>query len=132
MGDPGTIQDIMTDTINGYCEYTEIRGSVEIVFCKDRAALWQGLSGEIKTPIGGCRGVGQENYGCDIWRILGQNLIPPVIDQANYYIIDLGKKYNEINKITATDIVTMKDGRLKITLYVDSIFGPMDGEVIVE
>jgi len=131
MSDRGRIQDMETRVVDNYMEYTRVRGSVDISEITDKYALWQAVCGEIKTKIGECQGVGMENYGCDIWKILGQNLTPLVVDQAKLYIEELAPKYEEINDIEVVDIVIRKDGKLLLTVYVDSNLGTVQGDVIV-
>lgn len=125
------IQDIDTYVVEDYMEYTVIRGSVDVSEITDEHALWQAICGEIKTPIGECQGVGMENYGCDIWKILGENLTPLIIQQAKFYIQELGPKYEEVNRIECLSIVEYEKGKLSLRVFVDSIFGKTEGDVVV-
>ena len=128
--DLGAIQDIITESIDGYKENTFSNGT-DIRMNKNKYALWNGITGEIKTKIGECTGVGQENYGCNIWLILGQQLTQPVVDQAQFYIRELAPKYEEVKDITVKSIVKRHDGRLELSIYVASTLGDMEGDVIV-
>jgi hypothetical protein len=131
MVEESTIQDMETNVVDSYMEYTKIRGSVELSEITDKHALWQGICGEIKTPIGECQGVNMETYGCDIWKILGQNLTPLLVDQAKFYIKELAPKYKEVTNMEVTDITEYQQGKIKLTVYVESIFGVTEGDVVV-
>lgn len=128
--DLGLIQDIVTDSLDGYYENTYCNGT-DLLLCKEQAALWQGFSGEIKTRPGECSGVEQENFGCRIFLIIGQPLTDLVMIQAEFYIHELTPKYEEIKDVKIQSARYMKTGQLKMSIFVESIFGPIKGDVII-
>lgn len=128
--DLGVIQDIVTNSTNGYLETTYSNGT-DILMNKNKYALWNGVAGEIKTKKGECTGVGQEKYGCDIWLIIGQQLTSLVVEQAKYYIKELVPKYEEIIDIDVKSIVLRQQGQLKLSVFVKSTLGNIEGEIII-
>lgn len=127
----GITQDILYEEIDNYDENI-VTTSADMKMVTNRKALFQGLRGEIKTKKGECKGTGMGDYGCDIWKIFGENLTQLIVDQANLYIKELEPKYEEINELTITDLVEQKKGRLVMTLHVDSIYGKFTEDIIID
>lgn len=128
--DLGVVQDIVTEWDRGYYETVYCNGT-DILMNKNKYAIWNGLAGEIKTRIGECTGVGQERYGCDIWKIIGQPLIPAVVAQAEFYIKELIPKYDKITDITIASLSIPRKGTLKMSLSVSTTLGNIEGVIIL-
>lgn len=124
-------EDLYYEVIENFDEYI-VTTTHDTKMITNRLALFQALRGEIKTPKGECKGVGLEDYGCDIWKILGQNLTQLVVDQACLYIEELGPKYDEIIELKVSAITEQKKGRLIITMRIKSIFGDFEEDVIID
>jgi len=129
--DLGTIQDFKTKTEDGFNESILTKGS-DVVQVKDKYALWQALVGELKTKKGECQGTGMENYGSDIWMVLGQNINQMTLDQANVYIDEFRVKYPYIQEISVIDGVNLKSGDVRLSIRVLSTFGNLEGDVVIE
>lgn len=129
----GTIQNILTDLNNdiyveGANNFNEevliIDNDIQII--TDQHALWDGIQGCIKTPLGVIDGVGLERYGCRFLQLRGQ--------QLNNLLIELGITYIREDVLPQfvdyvydfTDITINQDDRFTIGVHieVDSIFGP--------
>ncbi|MFZ3130697.1 MAG: hypothetical protein WA125_06235 [Desulfosporosinus sp.] len=117
-----TIDDYQTYSNDNYFEDILVRGN-EFSLLEDEAALWNALSGELKTKVGECKCVGLENYGCELWRILGQNLDELVIKEIEAYIEALVPRYQEINALSLEEVIKYKDGSVSILIGIDSSFG---------
>ena len=116
-----TIDDIEDTMQYEYWEYTKIRSN-NIQMIQDRKALWQALVGEIKTHIGEVNGVGLENYGTDLWRLVGQNIDSQIVATIDYYINPLIARYDEITNLK-TITANSREGGLDITIEVTSTLG---------
>jgi hypothetical protein len=124
-----TIDDYMTYSDDDYHETILIRGN-EYSYLEDEAALWNALAGEIKTKVGECKAVGLENYGCEIWRILGQNLDNLTIKELEAYIEALIPRYPEINSLKLDEVIKYRNGKVELFIIVDAIFGKFRRNVI--
>ena len=117
-----TIDDYQTYSQDNYFEGILVRGN-EFFLLEDEEALWNALAGEIKTKVGECKCVGLETYGCEIWRILGQNLDELVIKEVEAYIEALVPRYQEINALTLEEMIKYKNGSVNVLIEIDSVFG---------
>ncbi|MDP3013386.1 MAG: hypothetical protein Q8M92_04035 [Candidatus Subteraquimicrobiales bacterium] len=124
------IDDLKTSFQGNYYEELLVKGG-DYRMCEDHYTLWQALVGEIKTKKGECLGVGLENYGCDIWRTLGENMDPLLEKEIEKYIHDLAPKYPQIKELTVEQIFYNKEGQIDITIIVVSIFNKTMERVII-
>jgi hypothetical protein len=124
------INDIATRAEGNYYEYIIVKGN-ETRNVEDRVALWQALVGEIKTRPGEVQGEGLTNYGCDIYKILGQPVDTLIVKDVEYYINALAPKYSEIRSLSVDTFLEYRNGRIKITILVDSIFGRFKESVTI-
>ena len=125
-----TINDYKTYSEDDYFETILVRGN-EFSLLEDEQALWNALVGEIKTKVGECKGVGLENYGCEVWRILGQNIDELVVKEVEKYIEVLTPRYPEIISLSLEEMIKYKDGRISILIGVDSVFGKLRGGIVL-
>lgn len=124
------INDFKTRAENDFWEYTIILGN-EPRMITNKEALWQGFVGELKTKPGECQGVGMENYGCGIWNVIGENINEMVLKEIENYVTNLKPHYEEIKDIYVNEVVEMHDGRVKLTITLNSIYGYIRGVACV-
>ena len=114
-----------------FFEKTDFKPCDDLWMISDAECLWQCIVGEVKTPYRSlANSLGQLNYGCKIWKMIGRNLDPLEIKDFEYYIIETCLKYPEVNNVT--HIVTKignKSGTLLCELTIDSIYGSFNGEI---
>ena len=126
----GDISDILTDLHpEGWGEKTDFShcdGDITIV--NDEETLWQALIGEIKTPYGVLPSVGQSEYGCHIWDLMGDNMDAFFYEEFRNDIEEMCKAYPQINKVVDIDLRVGDKGSLSVELTVDSIYGKFNGK----
>ena len=81
--------DFKSDMDNrSFYEKTAWNRCEDLIYIKNEEALWQTIVGEIKTPKGALsNSIGQQNYGCNIWKLKGQVLDSLTIKEIEYEII---------------------------------------------
>jgi len=124
------INDIATRAENKYYEFVIVKGS-ESRNVEDKVALWQALVGEIKTRPGEVQGVGLTNYGCEIYKILGEPINNLVVKDVEYYINALTPRYPEVRSLEVDTFLEHHDGRIELIILVDSIFGRFKESVVI-
>lgn len=122
------ILDFRTDKYEGFLELTYIKDENDIEMVADAAALWMAIEGEICTPLGVVKGIGQENYGCRIWELLGQRLTKMEIETARTFVSQLQYNYpTEVYSFTEVLVTPFGRAYLRIDVTVDSIYGSFTG-----
>jgi len=118
------------DNLSFY-EKTDFEPCQDLWMVSDAECLWQCIVGEVKTPYRSLsNSLGQLNYGCKIWQMIGRNLDPLEIKDFEHYIIETCLKYNEVNNVTKIDTkIARNGGALLCELTVDSIYGVFDGKI---
>ena len=93
--------DYKTDMDNrSFYEKTAWNKCEDLIYVKNEEALWQTIVGEIKTPIGALsNSIGQQSYGCSIWRLRGEVLDSLSIKEMEHDIIETCLKYPEVNNV---------------------------------
>ena len=125
-----TIDDFKTYSNDDYFETILVKGN-EYSYLEDESALWNAFAGEIKTKIGECKCVGLENYGCDIWRILGRNIDELAIKEMEKYIEELVPRYPEINSLSLEEVIKYRNGSISILIQIDSTFGTFQRGIVI-
>lgn len=120
--------DFSTEMYEGFNELTYIINESDIEMIGDAEALWQAIEGEIKTPLGVIKGIGQENYGCRIWELLGQGLTNLEVRTAESFVGQLAYNYQiEVNQFTEVKVTPYGREYLRVDVTVDSIYGIFTG-----
>ena len=90
--------------------------------------LWQCIVGEIKTPHQALENsIGQANYGCKIWSLVGEPLDSLLIKEYESYIIETCLKYPEVNNVIDIETEIGERDSLLTYITIDSIYGVFDG-----
>lgn len=124
------INDIKTTFESSYFEKLQMKGA-DYVMCEDHYTLWLAFIGEIKTKPGEMLGVGLENYGCEIWRVLGENIDSLIEKEIEKYILDLQPKYPDIKDIALEEVFEHKKGFIQLTITLTTIFGKSTERVTI-
>lgn len=125
-----TIDDGKTFAYQKYYEKFLVKGS-ELRMCEDHYAVWQAVVGEIKTKKGECLGIGLENYGCDIWRVLGETIDDLIIKEIEKYIDEIPPKYPQVKDFKLQEAIEYKDGTLLLILILETEFQRTTESVII-
>lgn len=114
-----------------FFEKTDFEPCKDLWMISDAECLWQCIVGEIKTPYRSLRNsLGQMNYGCEIWKMIGRNIDPLEIKDFEYYIIQTCLKYPEVNNVTHIETkLGTKTGSFLCEITIDSIYGSFTGVV---
>ena len=114
-----------------FYEKTDFEPCKDLWMISDAECLWQCIVGEVKTPYRSlANSLGQLNYGCEIWKMIGRNMDPLEIKDFEYHIIQTCLKYPEVNNVTYIETkIGKQSGSLLCNLTVDSIYGTFDGEI---
>lgn len=112
-----------------FYEKTDFEPCKDLWMISDAECLWQCIVGEIKTPYRSLsNSLGQMNYGCEIWKMIGRNLDPLEIKDFEHYIIKTCLKYPEVNNVTHIETKIGKNsGSLLCEIIIDSIYGTFTG-----
>jgi hypothetical protein len=122
-------EDIKMRIEDDFDEYTRIRGS-DVVMCQDAYAIFQAYEGEVKTPIGECTGWGMAKYGSRIYQILGTNFTDVLKTEVVSMLVEVGKKYPEINSVSVeVDDDEWQKGHLSALVTLDTAFGEVQNLV---
>jgi hypothetical protein len=124
------VDDFVVYTVDKYYENILVKGS-EYRMCEDHNAVCQALAGEIKTKKGEVLGIGLENYGCDIWKILGENIDNNTIKLLEKYVSDLAPNYPEIKQLFLSEVIEYKNGRIRLMINVETIFDKSQESVML-
>ena len=112
-----------------FYEKTDFEPCKDLWMVSNEECLWQAIVGEIKTPLHALsNSIGQLNYGCEIWTLMGQNVDHLLIKEFEHYIIQTCLKYPEVNNVT--NIVTkvgQESGSFLCEITIDSIYGTFNG-----
>lgn len=112
-----------------FYEKTDFEPCKDLWMVSNEECLWQTIVGEIKTPYRALsNSIGQMNYGCEIWDLMGQNVDQLLIKEFEHYIIQTCLKYPEVNNVV--DIVTRvgeESGSFLCEVTIDSIYGTFNG-----
>lgn len=125
------IIDIETEDDRGYFETTKIY-ELDTGAITDRYALWQAVSGALKTPRGSLKVAGMRNYGCSIWELLGTLMTDLAYKQAELYVHETCKDFKEILDSKIDWNTEADPGTLSFRLTLDTIYGPCSGDVLIE
>lgn len=114
-----------------FFEKTDFEPCKDLWMVSDAECLWQCIVGEIKTPYRSLsNSIGQLNYGCEIWKMIGRNIDPLEIKDFEYYIIKTCQKYPEVNNVTNIDTkIGSESGSFLCEITIDSIYGTFNGVV---
>ena len=114
-----------------FYEKTDFEPCHDLWMVSDAECLWQCIVGEVKTPYRSlANSLGQLNYGCKIWGMIGRNIDPLEIKDFEYYIIETCLKYPEVNNVTHIETkIGNKTGALLCEITIDSIYGTFDGKI---
>lgn len=112
-----------------FYEKTDFEPCKDLWMISDEECLWQCIVGEIKTPYRSLsNSLGQMNYGCEIWKLMGRNIDSLEIKDFEYYIIKTCLKYPEVNNVTFIETkIGTKTHSFLVTITIDSIYGSFDG-----
>lgn len=112
-----------------FFEKTDFEPCKDLWMVSDEECLWQCIVGEIKTPYRSLsNSLGQLNYGCKIWNMIGRKIDPLEIKDFESYIIETCLKYPEVNNVTHIDTKIGSDsGSFLCNITIDSIYGTFDG-----
>jgi phage baseplate assembly protein W len=118
------IEDIQMKIDDQGNEYTEIKGS-DLVMCQDAYALWQAFEGELKTPLGACKGWMTTNYGSRLPQLIGSNLTFDILEpEVKDMIVETAGHYSQIGDVEIdinSDDWTKGIINATVTLY--TVFG---------
>lgn len=90
--------------------------------------LWQCLVGEIKTPFRALsNSVGQQNYGCKIWDLMGENIDSLLVKEFESLIIETCLKYSEVRNVININTKIGSLDSFLVEITIDSIYGTFDG-----
>lgn len=90
--------------------------------------LWQCLVGEIKTPYRALNNsIGQGEYGCKIWSLMGENVDSLLVKEFESLIIETCLKYNEVKNVIKINTKIGDLNSFLVELTIDSIYGTFDG-----
>lgn len=126
------ILDFRTDMDQlSFYEKTDFEPCDDLWMVSNEECLWQCIVGEIKTPLGALsNSLGQRNYGCEIWKMIGRNIDHLEIKDFEHYIIETCLKYPEVNNVIGIDTkIGDKTGAFLCNIRIDSIYGIFDGEI---
>lgn len=114
-----------------FYEKTDFDPCNDLWMISDAECLWQCIVGEVKTPYRSlAHSLGQLNYGCQIWKMIGQNLDALDIKTFEHYIIETCLKYPEVNNVTYIETkIGQQSGTLLCNIIIDSIYGSFDGSI---
>lgn len=114
-----------------FYEKTDFEPCKDLWMISDAECLWQCIVGEVKTPYGALsNSLGQMNYGCKIWKIMGRKIDHLEIRDFESYIIETCLKYPEVINVTNIDTkVGVDSGSFLCNITIDSIYGPFSGEL---
>ena len=114
-----------------FYERTDFEPCQDLWMIADADCLWQCIVGEVKTPYRSLsHSLGQLNYGCKIWKLIGRNMDPLEIKDFEYYIIETCLKYPEVNNVTHIETkIGQESGSLLCEITIDSIYGTFDGSL---
>lgn len=112
-----------------FMEKTDFQPCKDLWMISDEECLWQCIVGEIKTPYRSLsNSIGQMNYGCQIWKLVGKNVDPLDIKDFEYYIIQTCLKYPEVNNVTHIETrIGSKSKSFLCNITIDSIYGTFTG-----
>jgi phage baseplate assembly protein W len=120
------IEDIkMRIDNNSFYEYTMNRGS-DLLFCQNNYALWQAFEGELKTPLGECRGINLvNNYGSRLYTLIGENIdYMSTPSEVQGMIQEVANRYTEIKSVnTNIDPDEWSKGIISVKITLVTIFG---------
>lgn len=114
-----------------FYEKTDFQPCDDLWLIANEECLWQCIVGEIKTPLHALKNsIGQADYGCDIWSVMGKNIDVLDVKQFEKYIIDTCLKYPEVKNVIGieTKIGTELQSFL-CHVAIDSIYGTFDGHI---
>lgn len=112
-----------------FFEKTDFEPCKDLWMISDEECLWQCIVGEIKTPYRSLsNSLGQLNYGCKIWNMIGRKIDALEIKDFESYIIETCLKYPEVNNVTHIDTkIGNKTNSFLVNITIDSIYGTFDG-----
>lgn len=114
-----------------FFEKTDFEPCKDLWMVSNEECLWQCIVGEIKTPYRSLsNSIGQMNYGCKIWGMIGRNIDPLEIKDFEHYIIETCLKYPEVNNVTNINTkIGSESGSFLCEITIDSIYGSFSGVV---
>lgn len=124
------ILDFRTDMDQlSFYEKTNFEPCKDLWMVSNEECLWQCIVGEIKTPYQALsNSLGQMNYGCKIWQLMGQNVDHLLVKDFESYIIETCLKYPEVRNVTNIDTKIGEDtGSFLCEITIDSIYGTFNG-----
>lgn len=111
-----------------YLEKTNFKPCDDLWMISNEECLWQCIVGEIKTPYGSLdNSIGQAEYGCRIWTLVGENIDSLLIKQYESYIVETCLKYPEVNNVIKIETQIGDRDSLLTYITIDSIYGVFDG-----
>lgn len=124
------MMDFRTDMDQlSFYEKTDFEPCNDLWMVTNEECLWQCIVGEIKTPYRALsNSLGQMEYGCKIWKLMGQNVDHLLIKDFESYIIETCLKYPEVRNVTNIDTKIGEDtGSFLCEITIDSIYGTFNG-----
>lgn len=114
-----------------FYEKTDFEPCKDLWMVSNEECLWQCIVGEVKTPYRALsNSLGQMNYGCKIWNLMGQNVDHLLVKDFESYIIETCLKYPEVRNVIAIDTKIGEDtGSFLCEITIDSIYGNFDGTI---
>jgi hypothetical protein len=116
------IKDLKTRAPEGYYENTVIRG-VEMDMVEELDCLVQAFIGELKTNKGDVVGTGQENYGSDLPRIIGDETSLSLEIEVENLIQNKASEYPEILICTPKIEINTDKAMVIIQIELNTIYG---------
>ena len=111
-----------------FYEKTDTEPCQDLWLVSNEECLWQCIVGEIKTPYGLLNNsIGQATYGCEIWKLVGENIDSLMVKEFESYIIDTCLKYDEVNNVTYINTKIGTNNSFLVEITLDSIYGDFDG-----
>ena len=112
-----------------FYERSDFNPCRDLWMISDEECLWQAIVGEIKTPYRAlANSIGQLNYGCEIWSLMGQNVDHLLVKEFEHYIIQTCLKYPEVNNVTNINTkIGEESGSFLCEITIDSIYGVFNG-----
>lgn len=116
------------DQVSFY-EKTSFEPCKDLWMIDNEECLWQCIVGEIKTPYQALKNsLGQFNYGCKIWKKIGQRMDDLDIKEFEAYIIETCLKYSEVNNVIGINTkIGTQTKSLLCEITIDSIYGTFTG-----
>lgn len=125
---PDMIDFLTTKDQMHFYEKTNLKPCDDLWLISNEECLWQAIVGEIKTPYGDLsNSIGQADYGCKIWSLIGEPLDSLVVKEYESYIVETCLKYPEVNNVLKIETKIGERDSVLSFITIDSIYGTFDG-----